>query len=247
MKPSQLILGTAALGGQPYGGKLVEEYEAIQIMARAYELGIRQFDTSPSYGNAERRLGDYFEGFPGLVFYSKNSGQEFLAGTSMKALRRMPIFLLHNWNGWGMVPAWMSGVSIYSADTCATWAHRYLQVDWNLLNQTPLPIKTPPRKVFVRSVLLQGVLAGGPIPRNDLTERVERAQAVADHLGLSLKQLAMAAACNHPDVDGVVIGPTSVDELRELVEMASMEMNLFPGITLLDAQDNKLTDPRTWK
>lgn len=60
---SPLGLGTVPLGGlyEP-----VAEAEALAVVRRAYELGIRHFDTAPQYGNglAETRLAEVMGDFP---------------------------------------------------------------------------------------------------------------------------------------------------------------------------------------
>lgn len=59
-----LALGTSAIGGS-FGP--VDEAEALAVVRRAYELGIRMFDTAPiyGYGAAESRLGRALRDLPG--------------------------------------------------------------------------------------------------------------------------------------------------------------------------------------
>jgi D-threo-aldose 1-dehydrogenase len=56
-----IALGPLGLGTAPLGGmyEAVEEETARAVVTRAWELGVRYFDTAPLYGsgNAERRLG----------------------------------------------------------------------------------------------------------------------------------------------------------------------------------------------
>src|SRR5438874_8978676 len=56
-----LELGRLGLGTAPLAGlyRSVEEEEAVAVVARAWELGVRYFDTAPLYGSglAEQRLG----------------------------------------------------------------------------------------------------------------------------------------------------------------------------------------------
>jgi D-threo-aldose 1-dehydrogenase len=63
LRVTRLGLGTAPLGGlfQP-----VDEAEAERVVERAYELGIRLFDTAPlyGYGRAEERLGRVLRRLP---------------------------------------------------------------------------------------------------------------------------------------------------------------------------------------
>jgi aryl-alcohol dehydrogenase-like predicted oxidoreductase len=67
MKISQLVLGTAQLG-LSYGiankqGKL-DRKKALDLLSEAARLGITNFDTASSYGDAEALLGNYFRENP---------------------------------------------------------------------------------------------------------------------------------------------------------------------------------------
>ena len=63
LRVTQLGLGTAPLGGL---FEAVPEEKALQIIERAWEAGIRNFDTAPLYGHglAEMRLGKALHGKP---------------------------------------------------------------------------------------------------------------------------------------------------------------------------------------
>ena len=65
--PRWLGLGTAPLGGLH---RAVDEHEAVTAIDRAWELGIRVFDTAPYYGSglAESRLGLALRGRPRADF-----------------------------------------------------------------------------------------------------------------------------------------------------------------------------------
>ena len=62
MSARRLTLGTAQLG-MPYGvagnGQEPTELHAANLLHAAYELGITSFDTAPSYGEAEARIGRF--------------------------------------------------------------------------------------------------------------------------------------------------------------------------------------------
>lgn len=63
-----LTVSRLALGGAPLGGQLVppDEGTVPAIVQRAYQLGLRHFDTAPLYGSgtSERRLGGALRGLP---------------------------------------------------------------------------------------------------------------------------------------------------------------------------------------
>lgn len=66
---SRLTLGTANLG-QAYGiagsGRALSRAEVDEILRTSLELGVRNIDTAPAYGDAERHIGDFLkrEGAP---------------------------------------------------------------------------------------------------------------------------------------------------------------------------------------
>lgn len=62
--PAHFVLGSVQLG-QPYGKlrkfAFPSHTEAVALMRRAADLGVREFDTARNYGDAEMRLGDAFD------------------------------------------------------------------------------------------------------------------------------------------------------------------------------------------
>jgi aryl-alcohol dehydrogenase-like predicted oxidoreductase len=63
---SQVEFGLGLIGiGRPWGFANPEvpgESQAIALLAKAYALGVRYFDTAPSYGVSEQRLGRFLAG-----------------------------------------------------------------------------------------------------------------------------------------------------------------------------------------
>ncbi len=64
-------LGTWGLGGDAYGK--IDEKIALKLLETSYDLGIRIFDTSPSYGDglSEKILGKFIRGRRDLKIYTK--------------------------------------------------------------------------------------------------------------------------------------------------------------------------------
>lgn len=72
----RLALGTANLG-QRYGisnSSQVSQVDAIEIIQLAYQLGFRDFDTAPEYGNAEELVGKSLYGFEKKIQIKISSG-----------------------------------------------------------------------------------------------------------------------------------------------------------------------------
>ncbi len=241
MSVEKLILGTAGLSGQPYGrnGRAVSLSEAEAIIERAYSRGIRAFDTAPTYGHAEVALGN--APIPSAVVYTKTTGDVDETISSVRRLGRVPVVLWHNFTKGTSLNPWVSGFTTYSDHDVSGWSafpEVPIQTDWSILNQRQKP-------QIARSVFLQGVLAGGPLPTPELQPYVAKAKDFAEGLRLSLKALALHAALQI--ADKVVVGATSVDEVDEVVEMAQITApKLFPLIRALDCPDRNLTDPRKW-
>lgn len=258
MSVSKLILGTAGLSGEPYGRdkRKVDLPGAIAVLQKAYDLGFRMFDTSVSYGHAEKALGMARKQWSDPVtIFSKSTGDFKDIITSTLNLGTTPMILHHNWDG-ANVHRWCVGVSTYSNDKFKAGRKPpgpIVQVDWNILNQHTM-MATLERKFHCRSVFAQGVLAGGPIPRvngeptpsDELKAAVERAQMFANALGVSLKALALVAALEHPHFDAVLVGAQTQEEVIECAAIAKMRLGLYPTVLALDLGKPELTDPRRW-
>lgn len=251
MSVDKLILGTAGLGGQPYGreGRVVCEADAKAIINAAYSAGIRAFDTSPLYGNAETILSEALHGRPAQIF-TKTTGDRIESIRSLGKFREQALtYLFHNWDERARVPEWVQGVSIYS-DLFMVVTHyifSFIQVDWNILQQTNLEWGGKDHVVIARSIFLQGVLAGGPIPNNGLLPHVEAASEFAKAYDVSMPVLALRAALEHERINKIVIGPTSHAELDLCLAIATASpLGLGARLSMLRVDDQKLTDPRTW-
>jgi len=82
----RLALGTANLG-QRYGisnSSQVNQLEAIEIIQQAYQLGFRDFDTAPDYGNAEDLIGQSLHGLEKKIQIKIPSGD----GTNINIIRK---------------------------------------------------------------------------------------------------------------------------------------------------------------
>ncbi len=251
----KLILGTAGLSGVPYGRnqRTVSPDTAGDVIREAIDCGITKFDTAPSYGNAQDVLRYVLRG-RGEVFTKAPLHAEVCA-TSARTGAGLSHVLVHNWkprfwNRWvnPELPNGFAGVTTYSHDLPAgmVYDHPFVQVDWNLLQQTHLGRRFSPRThIIARSVLLQGVLAGGEVPPQ-LKEGVARAARCAAAFNVSLLAFAMRAALEHPLIDAVVIGPTTVEELYACINVARWsELGTNYVIDHLHMR-SRATDPRTF-
>jgi aryl-alcohol dehydrogenase-like predicted oxidoreductase len=99
MVPEQQVefaLGTIGIG-KPWGfanAVVPSEHQAMELLERAFTLGIRYFDTAPSYGIGEERLGRFLRGLT-----AKDRGELRIAtkfGEHWNADRREP-FVDHSY------------------------------------------------------------------------------------------------------------------------------------------------------
>lgn len=245
MSVAKLCLGTAGLGGLPYGlgQRAVVRYEAMGVIRAAYDAGIRLFDTAPSYGQAEQWIADALPAGGNHVVMTKTTGDidQALASLAVLGPQRTNV-LWHNWKGEAL-PLWAGGVSVYSADGRSA-SGCIVQCDWNLLRQGLTRGKAS--LFLARSVFLQGNLSGAGAVRPKLQAAVARAARFAEVCGVDLPTLALRAALENPEIDSVLIGPTSTKELDVCLEIAARKPLGVNHLLPMLAIDDPETDPRTW-
>lgn len=250
----KLILGTAALSGQPYGraGWVVSREDAVAVIGRAYALGIRSFDTSPAYGHAEEALSAVVDGSCTVMTkHPKSSVAEVCRSLHLLSPATVHIMshslsakTLNDPKGWESVPLWMSGFSAYMADyqQPQPWHTGLIkQYDCNILNRDAC--KYGP--FIARSVFAQGALVWQPVnPAVDAM--VEQASELAASLRLTLPELAIQWALEQDSISGIVIGPSSVKELEEIVGWAKRDCQHIGRLINVLPSDCRVMDCRTW-
>ena len=78
-KISRLSLGTWSLGGATPGNTSygnISKKIAKNIIAKAFDLGVNLFDTSPTYGFSQKILGEYFKKKRDKIIFSSKVGLE---------------------------------------------------------------------------------------------------------------------------------------------------------------------------
>ncbi len=149
------------------------------------------------------------------------------------------------------------GVSLY-ADECEATIARYpvelVQAPLSLLDQRLLAngqlaeLKRRGVEVHVRSVLLQGVIALDPaaLPSglDGLREPMTALRRGVAREGLSVLEAAIGFAYDRPEVDGVLVGVTTADELRQIIDAA--ERPDLRDAHRYAVRDERLIDPRRW-
>ena len=102
--------------------------------------------------------------------------------------------------------------------------------------------------IIARSVFLQGLLLmdNPPIGR----EYIDRLDAILKPYYLSRKEAAFLFAYNNPDIDYIVVGVDSVEQLKELANFTSRELS---GKLMQELYENfqdvpeEIINPGRWK
>ncbi|MFW5845814.1 MAG: aldo/keto reductase [Planctomycetota bacterium] len=268
-----LDYGRAHADGQP--ARKPDDRELLALLKAVRGLGVHCYDTAPVYGDAEQRLGRLLQRRE-RVWTKLDPGLHPAASLegSCARLQRRPVDLLQ-WHSWSagllhdnvFLDSWSElvhlgdasafGASTYGADDaleavdCGCFS--VLQVEWNLLDQHVIAAVGPKartRKVqlAVRSVWLQGLLAGRQPPNAGLAAAVQRAGALAQRLQRPLPALALQAALEHPQIDHVLIGCDRAEQVavvHQALKAPPLDTEAWQAIWQLHVGP-PATDPRTW-
>lgn len=264
---TQLGLGCAQLG-MPYGNsdRLMPEEEAIGILKAAYAGGIRHFDSAVAYGVANERILKAFAGYD-------VPNWEWELATKIKSPAEVPslpfnLIYLHDasligqdFGGYWSWHTW--GISVYSmeeAEKALAWPPcRTLQVPVNLLDRRFVEpsfvakCKAKGVRLIARSILLQGVLADGPLPdvkKKPLLQAL-REKLIGHDVAMNF-QFIFGNCADALDVG--LVGVQSLEELQANLKLYEMWRNnpleepilSWMNEALVFAQEHKLYDPRTW-
>jgi aryl-alcohol dehydrogenase-like predicted oxidoreductase len=93
-------VGLFSLGGQGSLEKQGTEKNCVQIIQRAYELGVNYFDTSPIYGPSEEYYGKAMKGFRNKIFLASKTDDRTRDGSLKiieKSLKRLKTDYLDLW------------------------------------------------------------------------------------------------------------------------------------------------------
>lgn len=275
----QLILGTAQLT-RPYGILHVDAPSGESphdILHEAKKSGFGAIDTAPVYGEAERAIGDARLGMrihtkidpsiEGLV-----SIRQSLKRLNIEALE--VVYLHEAFNGCQAQVDNLSrirdqsldmvtslGVSIYKRQEFEA----AMGVDLVTAIQLPFNVATVGlterdfieaqangKKIYVRSIFLQGVLTAEPdrLPRtlSGLRSFVREFQLLTRRWGISPAQGALAFVRSHAGLNGLVVGANSVADVRDIGSAFSthVESGFIEDCRNLLRPPAEVIDPRTW-
>lgn len=240
-------------------------------------VGFDAIDTAPSYPGAEEAIGSSSVNVAfHTKFDSALSAMDSIR-SSLRRLRceRVEVAYLHDplaplHNGGKAIDEVSSlmdeyfdflGVSVYSTDALRASLQRteikIIQIPVNPLWRElvdSLPNRTTQRPtIFGRSLLAQGLLLvrDGELPTavRHLEPFIARFQAVCRSLERSILECALLWSRDHPLLDGLILGATSIEQLDEISSclngpaLSAEERALIDDISI---PSTPIFDPRTW-
>jgi aryl-alcohol dehydrogenase-like predicted oxidoreductase len=291
-----MVLGTAQLG-MPYGiankdGK-PNLKGSLEIVAEAWDKGIRFFDTARAYGDSERVLGQCFKEIlghdrqvepavitkldPGIdlshadhVLKEVETSLENLGVDALWGLMLHRESFLDRW-GQPLAAAVAKlkhekkigyfGVSVYSPEKAMQALKMesmdFVQFPFNVFDQRPLEYglfqlaEKKGKKVFTRSVYLQGLLLMNPdgLPPHMLfaKEVLEEYIRFSNDCGLSPRLLAIAFAVQNAPFANIVVGCETSAQVRENVNLYQSAKSVdLPDLGFLAQKEPKVINPSLW-
>lgn len=276
-----LVLGTAQLA-QPYGVLARSNNSAlsqqIDLIRLAESCRVVAIDTSPVYGGAEKAIGAsgtqleiHTKCHPNLsveesLRISRDSlGRDTLdivylhesLERSDKARRKLRGLAEHVGYGVGAV-----GASVYEVDEFLLALDApevsVIQVPVSILDrrfaETGLLDRAANlgKKVFARSVLLQGLLVADsgelPLALARLRPYLDKVGDIADRNGVSRICLALSYVKRLPGLSGIIVGASSALELEVVASefLCSIQGEVLDLVEQVEAAPWDLVDPRRW-
>lgn len=153
------------------------------------------------------------------------------------------------------------GASIYTpedAETCLrNPACEVIQVPFNAADKRLLETdffrraKEKKKLVLVRSVFLQGLFFKPDLPAElqDFTPFRERVEEIARGEDISLEELLLRYVLSFEDVDSVIVGVDTIDQLRRNIDISrrgGLDASTVEKINRLGTAPEYIIDPRLW-
>ena len=252
--------------------------EALELLAAAHSLGIRTLDTAPAYGEAESTIGRCERIFNiHTKLESGRDELESIADTLIRLnVGEVDLLYVHDIDAFECDPqsttqrlerclqygARAIAVSLYTLEqmeiALSIPSISAIQFPLNVLDrrfsgEILRRVKNNGCRCIARSAFLQGVLLSSG---SDLRPEVAHLQgavsafnAVTEELGLAPLTAALGWLASHKELDGIIVGVSTIDELRQ-VHGAWIEATSLPADTIQTianrAPEPDGVDPRKW-
>ena len=152
------------------------------------------------------------------------------------------------------------GVSAYNSRQVEMTLDKFdidlIQLPINILDQNLLidgwlkKIKEKGIEIHARSVFLQGVLL---MPRHtlpayfsDIYNNIEDFIGHAHKLSLSCAELALGFVQNIDEIDKIIVGVNTINQLREIIEAKQVDLDIIE-FRRISVNDPNYTNPSLWK
>ena len=278
---TELILGTAQFQsgyGVVRDTEQAHQSDGVDILELAARLGIAALDTAPAYGRAEDTIGQSGCGLPvHTKLDPKRSPAESLS-QSLQDLRRDRIDVLYIHDSAEVLRpesrVVASASELVGEQVGSLGASVYdlpefeAAVDDPRIGVVQVPLNLFDRRltrdliasaastgtiVYVRSVLLQGILAADPLelvgPTLPLRPYVVAFAELAERVGKTRRDLAIGWVKAISGIRGMLVGAESVIQLRELVASFNsppLDDGLIAELEALPYPPAAQCDPRSW-
>ena len=278
---TELILGTAQFQsgyGVVRDTEQAHQSDGIDILELAARLGIAALDAAPAYGRAEDTIGQSGCGLPvHTKLDPKRSPAESLS-QSLQDLRRDRIDVLYIHDSAEVLRpesrVVASASELVGEQVGSLGASVYdlpefeAAVDDPRIGVVQVPLNLFDRRltrnliasaastgtiVYVRSVLLQGILAADPLelvgPTLPLRPYVVAFAELAERVGKTRRDLAIGWVKAISGIRGMLVGAESVIQLRELVASFNsppLDDGLIAELEALPYPPAAQCDPRSW-
>ena len=278
---TELILGTAQFQsgyGVVRDTEQAHQSDGIDILELAARLGIAALDTAPAYGRAEDTIGQSGCGLPvHTKLDPKRSPAESLS-QSLKDLRRDRVDVLYIHDSAEVLRpesrVVASASELVGEQVGSLGASVYdlpefeAAVDDPRIGVVQVPLNLFDRRltrdliasaastgtiVYVRSVLLQGILAADPLelvgPTLPLRPYVVAFAELAQRAGRTRRDLAIGWVKAISGIRGMLVGAESVIQLREMVASFNsppLDDDLIAELEALPYPPAAQCDPRSW-
>ena len=272
----ELVLGTAQFGmdyGVTNNSGMCSKVSISRILDFAFSHGITKLDTAVSYGRSEENLGSVgVERFnisskiPYLVDYRCGDIEQYvLASLEKLGVSSLDILYLHDdrnvqnseiltelkaLKASGKICRF--GVSIYASVAPDTMLDQFdvVQCQGNALDYKYRAYLNQKYSIYLRSIFLQGLLLANvdelPLFLRQHKKLFLSWDKYCERYGKGKLEMSLYNVMNY-DLDGYIIGVSSVDELEQIVLARDLaremrDIPLFNG----DSVNEHVVDPRRW-
>lgn len=277
----RIVLGTAQLTTH-YGIVHANEHsstqnadEALRLLERAWELGIRIIETAPAYGLAERMIG--VAAWPGEVWTKLNPGLPMLdsVDASLRLLGRdsIDVLFIHDADRFAQLPEGevdklrglhgnvvrRLGISVYDLDQLLTALEMVeidvVEVPFNVFDtrmddaiatgQAPLGPQYVARSVFLQGALAQPLKAADRLGP-PLSERLRHWRDTCIDLNLDPGQAALGWVLARKWVSALVVGAENAGQLEQILLWTDLASSNSAASAIVGENLWPFSDPRRW-